>query len=153
MRFSTFFPAFFAIALKNAAIPPPTTGIRLVASNTSAYWSINSHTFSAFLFLSLIAVAICLKNCVTSCFESEHSHGLNLRTTTPSSICSTFSKTIFSSDVLPLPHSPYKPIVRDDGNEYCTKVFARLSANEPRFSSSSSNFAIGKSELSITQPP
>ena len=153
VRCSTRSFASFANVLPSVAIIVPAPGIRLAASNTSAYWSINSHAFSAFGFLSFIAVAICMKNWVMSCLGSEHNHGLNLRIMALLSISSTASSIIFTRDVFPLPHSPYKPMVNEDGKEYCDIVFARLLANSPLFNLSSVDFVIGKSGLINLLPP
>ena len=98
--------ASFASVLPKAEIIVPAPGIMFAASNKSAYWSINSHAVSFFGFFNFIAAESCLKNCVISCLEFEHNHGLKRRITVLESLLSTVSNTIFSKDVFPLPHSP-----------------------------------------------
>ena len=63
------------------------------------------------------------------------------------SICSI---TIFSNEVFPLPHAPYRPTVKEVGKVDCNITLARLSANDSRFSLSSEDLVMGRSGLIIS---
>ena len=62
------------------------------------------------------------------------------------SICSI---TIFSNEVFPLPHAPYRPTVKEVGKADCNITLARLFTNDSRFSLSSEDFIMGRSGLII----
>lgn len=59
------------------------------------------------------------------------------------------SITIFSNEVFPLPHAPYRPTVKEVGKADCNITLVRLFANDSRFSLSSEDFIMGRSGLII----
>lgn len=63
------------------------------------------------------------------------------------------SITIFSNEVFPLPHAPYRPTVKEGGKADRNITSARLSANDSRFSLSSEDLVMGRSGLIISVTP
>ena len=127
-------------------IAPPTCGITFAKSNASEYRSKALPTsFNVLSFVQWNWFAKWTKNCSNNWFVLEKFQG-SKRTITTFSFSFISSRIIFTSDVFPVPHCPYSPIVKVSWLFKFSKDLATSSAKYFLFKKSSFLLKIGLSE-------